>query len=83
MAVLPINGTVVGHRSWTDKLHSIQLKPMLIAFESGQFGRIGLNIDVRMLCVPISFVNAQGRHPLEFYYSGRAGRRTIRASPES
>ena len=60
MAVLPINGTVVGHRSWTDKLHSIQIKADVNSFESGQFGRIGLNIDGKNVMRPYSFVNAQG-----------------------
>ena len=69
MAVLPINGTVVGHRSWTDKLHSIQIEADVNSFESGQFGRIGLNIDDKNVMRPYSFVNAQGQHPLEFYYS--------------
>lgn len=64
---VPISGKVVGQRQWTQRLFSIRIEAP-VAFEPGQFGRIGVMMDGKPLMRPYSFVNAAAEQPLEFYY---------------
>lgn len=67
-----VQGTVVGHRHWTDRLHSLQVAAPEVTFVAGQFGRLALpappGSDEEMVGRPYSFVNAPGTAPHEFYY---------------
>lgn len=51
-------------------LYSIQIEADIEAFQAGQFGRIGLQIngEEKPVMRPYSFVNAPHEKPLEFYY---------------
>ena len=69
MAQAPIVGKVAANRRWTDSLYSLQVAADIGAFEAGQFGRIGLQIDGENVMRPYSFVNAPDEKPLEFYFS--------------
>lgn len=67
-----VQGSVVGHRHWTDRLHSLQVAAPEVSFVAGQFGRLALPAPPgsreEMLGRPYSFVNAPGTQPHEFYY---------------
>jgi len=67
-----VQGTVVGHRRWTDRLHSLQVAAPEVTFAAGQFGRLALpappGSKEEMLGRPYSFVNAPGTQPHEFLF---------------
>ena len=67
-----VQGTVVGCRHWTDRLHSLQVEAPEVTFVAGQFGRLALpappGAGEEMLGRPYSFVNAPGTAPHEFYF---------------
>ena len=67
-----VQGKVVGHRHWTDRLHSLQVAAPEVTFVAGQFGRLALpappGAKEEMLGRPYSFVNAPGTQPHEFYF---------------
>ncbi len=67
-----VQGKVVGHRHWTDRLHSLQVAAPEVTFVAGQFGRIALpappGSKEAMLGRPYSFVNAPDTQPHEFYF---------------
>ena len=62
-----VQGSVVGHRRWTDSLHSLQVAAPEVTFVAGQFGRLALpalpGSKEEMLGRPYSFVNAPGSAP--------------------
>lgn len=62
-----IEGTVAAQRRWTERLFSLMVEAD-IAFEAGQFAKLGLQVEGEMLARPYSFVNAPGERPHEFYY---------------
>jgi ferredoxin--NADP+ reductase len=68
MPVEPLRGVVAGSKQWTPLLHSIYINAPIAPFAAGQFGRIGLQIDDKIVLRPYSFVNAPAQTPLEFYY---------------
>jgi ferredoxin--NADP+ reductase len=76
-----VQGTVVGQRHWTDRLHSLQVAAPEVTFVAGQFGRLALpappGFGEEMVGRPYSFVNAPGTAPHEFYYV------TVRGGPLS
>jgi ferredoxin--NADP+ reductase len=67
-----VKGSVVGHRHWTDRLHSLQVAAPEVTFVAGQFGRLALpaapGSKEEMLGRPYSFVNPPGTQPHEFYF---------------
>jgi len=67
-----VQAIVVGHRRWTDRLHSLQVAAPEVTFVAGQFGRLALpappGAKEEMLGRPYSFVNAPGTAPHEFYF---------------
>jgi ferredoxin--NADP+ reductase len=67
-----VQGRVVGHRRWTERLHSLQVAAPEVTFVAGQFGRLALpappGSNEEMLGRPYSFVNAPGTQPHEFYF---------------
>ena len=67
-----VEGTVVGNRQWTERLHSLQVAAPGVTFTAGQFGRLALpappGSGEDMIGRPYSFVNGPGTAPHEFYF---------------
>jgi ferredoxin--NADP+ reductase len=67
-----VQGSVVGRRQWTDRLHSLQVAAPEVSFIAGQFGRLALpappGSKEEMVGRPYSFVNSPGSSPHEFYF---------------
>lgn len=64
-----IKSKVIDNQQWTDKLTSLVIESTLEDFESGQFIRIGLNIDDAVLARPYSLVNTPQEKHLEIYFN--------------
>jgi ferredoxin--NADP+ reductase len=62
-----LQGRVIENRAWTDTLFSLRVECPRLAFEAGQFVRIGLDIQGERIARPFSFVNAPDDPVLEFY----------------
>lgn len=63
-----LEGEVIENRHWTDKLYSLQVTvDNYPAFVAGQFTRIGLKINQKLIARPYSLVNPPGADYLEFY----------------
>lgn len=63
-----IEGSVVGMRQWTDELYSVQLEADIAPFTAGQFTRLAMEIDGKMVARPYSFVNGPANPVHEFYF---------------
>jgi len=67
-----VQGKVVGRRSWTKSLFSLQVEAPEVTFEAGQFARLALPAPPgsreEMLGRPYSFVNSPLASPHEFYF---------------
>ncbi len=61
-------GKIVGHKHWTESLHTLYVDAAIEPFEAGQFIKIGLNIDGEEIGHPYSLVNPPSQTPLGFYY---------------
>jgi ferredoxin--NADP+ reductase len=62
-----LEAKVLENRHWTDALFSLRVEGPQLAFEAGQFVRIGLDIDGERVARPFSFVNPPSDPRLEFY----------------
>jgi ferredoxin--NADP+ reductase len=63
-----IEGKVVEQRRWTEQLVSLKVEAGPIAFEAGQFTKVALPVDGKMLARAYSFASPpQARH-YEIYY---------------
>ena len=62
-------GTVVENTRLTERLTSLKIDAPLEAFQAGQFVRVGLEIDGKVVARPYSLVNAPTESPLEFYFN--------------
>jgi ferredoxin--NADP+ reductase len=66
-----LQGRVLENKAWTDTLFSLRvaMDPAAppLAFEAGQFVRIGLDLGGERVARPFSFVNAPDDPVLEFY----------------
>lgn len=60
-------GKVLENRHWTPHLFSLRVAAPKLAFEAGQFVRIGLDIGAERVARPFSFVNAPA-DPVQEYY---------------
>ena len=63
-----LDGRVVERIDWTDALHSLRIEAPIEPFRAGQFIKIGLEIDGKVLGRPYSLVNPPDRQPLEVYF---------------
>ena len=63
-----VEGRVVGHTQWTDRLYSLRVDAEVEPFKAGQFTRLALDIDGKLEPRPYSYVNAPHERPLEFYF---------------
>lgn len=64
-----IEGKVVAQRSWSKGLLTLQVEAGPIVFEPGQFTKLALPVEGKMLARAYSFVNAPRERPYEFYYN--------------
>lgn len=66
-----LEGRVLENRRWTEALFSLRVEAPRLAFEAGQFVRIGLDAGegtgAERIARPFSFVNAPADPVLEFY----------------
>ena len=66
-----LQGKVIENRAWTDTLFSLRVECPRLAFEAGQFVRIGLDMEEgnagSRIARPFSFVNPPADPVLEFY----------------
>ncbi len=62
-----VEGRVIENRHWTPHLFSLRVEAPRLAFEAGQFVRIGLDIGAERVARPFSFVNAPD-DPVQEYY---------------
>lgn len=63
------DGKVLANRRWNQRLTSLQFEAPLQGFESGQFVRVGLEIDGQIVARPYSLVNAPDDPALEIYFN--------------
>jgi ferredoxin/flavodoxin---NADP+ reductase len=63
-----IQGKVVGHQRWDDKLHTLFIEAAIEPNQAGQFVKVGLEIDGEIIGRPYSLVNAPRQPPLEIYF---------------
>ena len=63
-----IEGRIVGHRQWTERLFSLSVEAQDIPYEAGQFVKLALPAGDQMLARAYSFVNPPQERPYEFYY---------------
>lgn len=61
-------GTVVAQKRWAGSLYSLQVEAELAPFRAGQFTKLALAIDGKIVERHYSFVNAPTAQPHEFYY---------------
>jgi ferredoxin--NADP+ reductase len=61
-------GRVIGHKHWSNDLHTLYVDSDIEPFEAGQFVKIGLNINGEEVGHAYSLVNPPEKTPLEFYY---------------
>lgn len=66
-------GKVVGQKQWNENLYSLYVEAEIEPYQSGQFARIGLEINGEIVGRPYSLVNPPTDRPLEFYYIEVAG----------
>ncbi len=64
-----ISGTVVENKHWNQRLCSLRVKAELPMFEAGQFLRLALEVNGKLMARPYSLVNAPGDDIAEFYFN--------------
>lgn len=62
-------GRVLSNTRWNYRLTSLQFEAPLQGFESGQFVRVGLEIDGEIVARPYSLVNTPNSSALEIYFN--------------
>ena len=62
-----VDAKVIENIHWTDALYSLKVEGDIGAYEAGQFGRLGLMIDDKIIGRPYSFVSAPHEDFYEFY----------------
>ncbi len=63
-----LQGKIVENRHWTNKLYSLKVKvENYPSFTAGQFTRIGIKLDDKLIARPYSLVNSPQAEYLEFY----------------
>jgi ferredoxin/flavodoxin---NADP+ reductase len=63
-----IEGKVLEHKKWTDSLASIKIDAKVNPYTSGQFTRIGLEINNEIISRPYSYVSSPCDNYLEIIY---------------
>ncbi|MDH5356828.1 MAG: FAD-binding oxidoreductase, partial [Gammaproteobacteria bacterium] len=60
---------VLENRRWNERLTSIRFEAPMVTFESGQFVRVGLEIDGEVVARPYSLVNTPDESAMEIYFN--------------
>lgn len=63
------SGKVLENRRWNERLTSLRFEAPLQGFESGQFVRVGLELDGEIVARPYSLVNTPDESALEIYFN--------------
>lgn len=64
-----LQGEVVENKQWCSDLYSLKIHTDPLAFSSGQFVRVGLDIDNNLLARPYSLVNTPQEPLLEIHFN--------------
>lgn len=64
-----LNGKVIENKRWNSRLTSLRFEAPLEGFESGQFVRVGVEIDGEIIARPYSLVNTPDETVLEIYFN--------------
>ncbi len=64
-----LQGEVVENKRWCSDLYSLKIKTDPLEFTSGQFVRVGLEIDDKLLARPYSLVNTPQDSLLEIHFN--------------
>jgi len=64
-----IEGEIIENREWTDELFSLRFRASIGNFKAGQFVRIALEIDGKVVARPYSLVNSPGESELEIFFN--------------
>ena len=64
-----LDGKVIANTRWNERLTSLKFNAPLENFESGQFVRVGLEIDGDVVARPYSLVNTPDEPDLEIYFN--------------
>ena len=68
MAINWIETEVIEHIKWTDSLASLKFKGTVLPYTSGQFTKVGLEIDGELVSRPYSYVSSPNDDFLEIVY---------------
>ena len=68
MAINWIETEVIEHIKWTDSLASLKFKGTVLPYTSGQFTKVGLEIDGELVSRPYSYVSSPNDNFLEIVY---------------
>jgi len=68
MAINWIETEVIEHIKWTDSLASLKFKGAVLPYTSGQFTKVGLEIDGELVSRPYSYVSSPNDDFLEIVY---------------
>ena len=68
MAINWIETEVIEHIKWTDSLASLKFKGAVLPYTSGQFTKVGLEIDGELISRPYSYVSSPNDDFLEIVY---------------
>lgn len=78
-------GKVVEHKQWSPTLHTLYVESEVEPYQAGQFIKIGLEEDGKVIAHPYSLCNAPHNRPLEFYYievpNGELTSRLVKLKP--
>ena len=68
MAINWIETEVIEHIKWTDSLASLKFKGAVLPYTSGQYTKVGLEIDGELVSRPYSYVSSPNDDFLEIVY---------------
>ena len=68
MAINWIETEIIEHVKWTDTLASLKFKGTVLPYTSGQFTKVGLEIDGELVSRPYSYVSSPHDDYLEIVY---------------
>ena len=68
MAINWIETEVIEHIKWTDSLASLKFKGPVLPYTSGQFTKVGLEVDGELVSRPYSYVSSPNDDFLEIVY---------------
>ncbi len=64
-----LSGEIIENKQWSDNLFSLKIRTGSLSFSSGQFIKVGLEIENKLLSRPYSLVNAPDDPVLEIHFN--------------